>query len=151
MTKQPAGGTPQEATMEILAQYIKDLSFEAPGARQLFTGQPNIEVHMNVRAEAVDAEKGEHAVSLDIKASATANDKAPIFLLELTYTGVFSFQNVPQENLHLALYVNAPHHLFPFARSILAHLTAENGLPPLLLAPVNFLKLYSESQNASLN
>jgi preprotein translocase subunit SecB len=132
--------------MGILAQYIKDLSFEVPNARQDVEKASDIEVNMHVRTDHPGEDK--HTVFLDIKASAKQKGE-PLFLLELTYAGLFLLQNFSQKDLALALYVEGPRLLFPFARSLLAHVTAEGGFPPLYLAPVNFLEMYEKNLSST--
>ncbi|MDR0661871.1 MAG: protein-export chaperone SecB [Holosporales bacterium] len=132
--------------MGILAQYIKDLSFEVPNARQNVEKAPDIEVNMHVRTDRPGEDK--HTVFLDIRASAKQKGE-PLFLLELTYAGLFLLQNFSQKDLALALYVEGPRLLFPFARSFLAHVTAEGGFPPLYLAPVNFLEMYEKNLSSA--
>ncbi|MDR0406795.1 MAG: protein-export chaperone SecB [Holosporales bacterium] len=131
-------------SMSILTQYIKDLSFEATEvARQSIEETPHLQINMQVQTS--DIEKNIHAISLETKASALLK-ASPLFVLELTYVGIFSIENLPENMLPLALYVECPRLLFPFVRSIIAHLTGDGGFPPLYLAPVNFMEMYEKRQ-----
>jgi preprotein translocase subunit SecB len=141
MTKQPEE-KPAGPAIGILAQYIKDLSFEVPNAHQTLEAMPNFEINMQVRAE--ESVNSTYTVFLDIKAS-SAQKATTLFILELTYAGLFALRNFSQQDLPLALYVEGPRLLFPFARSLLAHITSEGGFPPLYLAPVNFLEMYEKN------
>lgn len=132
----------QQQPIVINAQYIKDLSFEAPHAPQIFgllrDNQPNISVNINVNATPM----GENVFEVVIDAAATckAQDQTA-FILELSYAGLFTL-NVPQEHLQPVLLIECPRLLFPFARNILAEASRDGGFPPLMLGPVDFVAMY---------
>ncbi len=132
----------QGPRMSILTQYIKDLSFENPrGPIALAQGQqrPEIQVRVDVRAEQLDAERHEIVLELNIEAKVP---EGPVFLLELTYGGLFALANIPEDSLQPLLLVECPRLLFPFARRIVADLTRDGGFPPLMLDPIDFVSLY---------
>ncbi|MDR2417067.1 MAG: protein-export chaperone SecB [Holosporales bacterium] len=139
--------TPKETpapSISILAQYIKDLSFEAPGATRVSReAVPDLQINMHVSTSSL--EKSTHAVLLETKASA-AQGKETLFVLELVYAGVFSLESIPENMLPLALYIECPRLLFPFVRNIVAHITGEGSFPPLYLAPVDFMAMYEKHQ-----
>lgn len=137
-----AAGRKARPQIGIRSQYVKDLSFEnpaAPGRPAQAEGAPDIGV--DVQVEARPLADGSYEVSLKITADAR-RDKAPVFLLELTYDGVFTFVDVPEEALEPALLVECPRLIFPFARRVVADVTRDGGFPPLLLTPIDFLALY---------
>ena len=132
-------------SIQINAQYIKDLSFEAPGLPMILSelkGAPSISVDIDVKAN-----KGSeklYAVDLTIKTKAVKpDDQKPVFLCELTYGGLVTL-DVPQEHIEPLLLVEIPHLLFPYARAIVANTTREAGLPPLQINPVDFASLYRQ-------
>ncbi|NQW01493.1 MAG: protein-export chaperone SecB [Rhodospirillales bacterium] len=132
----------------INAQYIKDLSFEAPAAPGIFQimqqKQPDINVTVNVEANGFD--KNVFEIILSISAHATVDDDTA-FLLELDYAGVFTL-NAEPEHIHPLAYIECPRLLFPFARAILANATREGGFPPLMLGTVDFVAMFQrEMQN----
>lgn len=132
----------QGPRMSILTQYIKDLSFENPRGPIAFAqGQtrPEIQVRVDVRAESLDAERHEIVLELNIEAKVP---EGPVFLLELTYGGLFALANIPEDSLQPLLMVECPRILFPFARRIVADLTRDGGFPPLMLDPIDFVSLY---------
>ncbi len=139
-------------SIQINAQYIKDLSFEGPalpGILAEMTTPPQIAVDIDVKvAKAADNVFG---VDLTIKANATKQeDKKTVFICELTYGGLVTL-NVPAEHVEPLLLIEIPHLLFPYARAIMANTTREAGLPPLQINPVDFAALYRqkvESQQA---
>ncbi|MFQ5535595.1 MAG: protein-export chaperone SecB [Sphingomonadales bacterium] len=133
----------------ILAQYVKDLSFENPGAPQSLQEfgkeQPKIDISVNVNAARVGEEGYE--VALNISAAAKNEDKQR-FLVELVYAGLFGIRNLPEESLEAFLLIECPRILFPFARRIVADVTRDGGFPPLLLEPIDFGTLYQKHMEA---
>lgn len=139
-----AGGAQQAATprFAILAQYIRDLSFENPGgpmALQQARTQPNIDIRVDVRGRKVA--DGRHEVELALDVNARVADQ-PLFVLELVYAGLFEVSGFPPEALQPLLMVECPRVLFPFARRLVADLTRDGGFPPLMLDLVDFAALY---------
>ncbi|MFD2235223.1 protein-export chaperone SecB [Phaeospirillum tilakii] len=137
--------TPQDDTapsLKIHGQYIKDLSFEVPGAPQVFfdgDGQaPDIALQVDVNATPVA--EGAFEVVLRLRTEARAGEKT-LFIAELDYAGLFSVQ-VPEEHLGPCLLIECPRLLFPYARAIVASLTRDSGFPPLALQPLDFVALY---------
>ena len=127
----------------VLAQYVKDLSFENPNAPQSLSqpAQPQINVTVNVTANPVAASDVEVALRLEGKAE---TDGKVLFSVELVFAGVFRLQNVPQENVHPLMMIECPRLLFPFAREIMANAVRNGGFPPLLLDPIDFVALYQQ-------
>ena len=126
----------------INAQYIKDLSFEAPSAPGVFQVMqqkaPDINVSVNVDSNMF--ENNVYEIVLTIAAHATV-DEETAFLLELEYAGVFTL-NCDPEHIHPMAYIECPRLLFPFARAILANTTREGGFPPLMLGTVDFVAMF---------
>ena len=130
----------------IRTQYIKDLSFENPSAADRppeAERSPDIQVNVQVAVRRLEAPNFE--VTLQIMANAKYQEK-PVFLVELTYAGVFTLIGIPQEALEPTLLVECPRLLFPFARRVVADVTRDGGFPPLLLGPIDFLALYRNGQ-----
>lgn len=149
---QTPGGAPQGAAggaqaaaqprLAIVNQYVKDLSFENPGAPQALTAagaRPQIGVRVNVTTHALEGDR--HEVVLHVNAEAKTGDQAT-FVLELAYAGVFGLSNVPQETAQPVLLIECPRLLFPFARRVVADVTRDGGFPPLMIEPIDFLGLF---------
>lgn len=142
-------GAPPEAQaipqLNVLAQYIKDLSFENPNAPSSLAPnqqQPAINIQINVTANNV----AEHDYEVILKIDGKADQGAQVlFNFELSYGGVFRVQNVPQESLHPFVMIECPRLLFPFAREIISKAVRDGGFPPLLLDPVDFVGLYRQN------
>lgn len=125
------------------AQYIKDLSFETPGPIVMMNAKeaPAINLNIEVRAHAQEGQEHMFEVELHVTADA-ARDKTRVFMLELTYAGLFTLGNLPEQSIPPVLLIECPRLLFPFARAIVADVTRDGGFPPLALAPVDFADIY---------
>lgn len=138
---QPQVGMPQIA---VLAQYVKDLSFENPNAPRSMaptTQQPAINIQVNV--DAAPMTETDVEVTLRIEGKAEGQGLL-LFGFELVFSGVFRIQNVPVDSLQPLILIECPRLLFPFAREIIATATRNGGFPPLLLNPIDFVALYRQ-------
>ena len=134
----------KSASLNVLAQYIKDLSFESPLAPNFGMPQgqgPALNVQINVNAKPMS--ETDFAVELAITSKAEFEKKV-LFAIELIYGGVFRIQNVPSESMHPLVLIECPRLLFPFARQIIADTVRDGGFPPLMLDPVDFAALYRQ-------
>nr|WP_186009208.1 protein-export chaperone SecB [Tropicibacter naphthalenivorans] len=139
-----AAEAPQAPKMNILAQFIRDMSFENILAQKGVSGevQPDVQVQVNLDAKKRTAEN-QYEVVMKLKVdskSKTGSDQ--LFLLELDYAGVFHIENVPEEQLHPFLLIECPRMLFPFVRRIVSDVSRDGGFPPLNLETIDFLALY---------
>jgi preprotein translocase subunit SecB len=144
--EQVAQTTPPPVQVKVVAQYIKDLSFENPNIEKLLKepgDQPNLQLSINVGAKNVGPQLYESSIEFNAQAS---NKQGEIYQLELVYGGLFRLENIPEQALEPFLLVNCPSILFPFVRRIAADLTREGGFPPLLLDPFDFGSLYMRRQ-----
>ncbi|MDD5585824.1 MAG: protein-export chaperone SecB [Alphaproteobacteria bacterium] len=138
----PDGAPAAPVQIAVNNQYIKDFSFESPGAPQVFaqlTAMPALNVGVNVQTRTLA--ENIYEVVLMLKLEAKAGDKTA-FIAELAYGGVITVPPVPEEALRFVLLVEAPRLLFPFARSIVANAVSDGGFPPLLINPIDFVALY---------
>lgn len=137
----------QTVRMQVLAQFIRDMSFENNVARKGLSSadvQPDIQV-----AVSLDARKRAAANQYDVisKYRVTSKNKTndeTLFLLEVEYAGIFHVEGVPEEQLHPFLLIECPRLLFPFARRIISDVTRDGGFPPLNIDTVDFLALYRQ-------
>jgi len=141
----PTGATNGEKpkqTISVLAQYVKDFSFESPGAPRSLRAQnkaPGIAVNVNVSANPLSDKEYDVVLTLSAKA---AHDKDVLFNVELTYGGAFRVEGFAQEHILPILFIECPRLLFPFARQIIADATRNGGFPPLLLDPIDFAQMF---------
>ena len=137
------------AAIGIVAQYIKDLSFESPNSPQSLAANqpsPQIEVNLDVQAKPLGGSRFE--VALRITATAK-RDTNTVFVAEVLHAGVFDVQGLPQEHWQAACLVECPRFIFPYARHVLANLTRDGGFPPLMLDPIDFAAMYRQQQAAA--
>ena len=128
----------------VLAQYVRDMSFENILAQKGITGdaQPEIKVQVNLDARKRGAE-GQFEVITKLKVESNAKATGdPLFVLELEYAGVFEVKGVPEDQMHPYLLVECPRITFPFLRRIVSDVTRDGGFPPLNLETIDFVALY---------
>jgi preprotein translocase subunit SecB len=138
---------PTMPKMQILGQFIRDMSFENIAAQNSVQSQiqPDIQVQVALDARKRETE-GQYDVIMKLKIESKTKDETPqsIFLLELEYGGIFKVENVQQEQLHPFLLIECPRMLFPFVRRIVSDVTRDGGYPPLNLDTIDFLALYRQ-------
>jgi preprotein translocase subunit SecB len=162
MTEANGNATPApeaQLRMQVLAQFIRDMSFENAVAQKGLQGgevQPDVQVQVSL-----DARKRpvDHQFEVICKFKVTSKNKATgdtLFLLELDYGGIFHIEGVADEQLHPFLLIECPRLLFPFVRRIISDVTRDGGFPALNVDMVDFLALYrqelarrAEAQKAS--
>ncbi|MEM8855370.1 MAG: protein-export chaperone SecB [Pseudomonadota bacterium] len=141
----PTAGATQagaQPSVRVMAQYIKDLSFEnprAPASLQKRDTQPAINIGVNVGARGLTDNDYEVTLTLEAKA---AEEDSTNFEVELKYAGVIRVENMKQEHLQPFLLIEGPRLLFPFARQIVADAVRNGGFPPLMIDPIDFVTLY---------
>ncbi|MEO0342522.1 MAG: protein-export chaperone SecB [Pseudomonadota bacterium] len=130
-----------QPSVNVITQYIRDMSFENIAAQKSLKGdlKPEISVQVNLDAQAMEKERFELILKLNVTAK---SEGADVFLLELEYAGQFVIKGVPEEQLHAVLMIECPRLLFPFARRIIRDVTADGGFPPLNVDNIDFVMLY---------
>lgn len=137
------GQAPAEPGIRVLAQFIRDLSFENPRAPEaLRAGATQPQIDMGVEMNARGREDGFFEVDLKLSARAARED-GPVFHIELLYGGVFQIEGVSAEDLEPVLLIECPRFLFPFARRVISDVTSDGGFPPFLLDPIDFAGVYA--------
>ena len=134
------------ASLNALAQYAKDISFENPNAPRSLTPQqtgPQISIQVNVNAKQLADTDFE--VDLSLEGNAKIADEV-LFAFDLTYAGVFRIRNIPADQLHPVVMIECPRLLFPFARQIVAEAVRNGGFPPLYIDPIDFVGLYNQKR-----
>jgi preprotein translocase subunit SecB len=135
----PAGEQSGPPVIQIISQYVKDLSFENP-SMGVNIRQPQIDFTVDLQARRV-SENGPFEVLLKLRVNAVQEEKT-IFLLEIAYGSLFVLDKIPQEALQPILLIECPRLMFPFVRRIIADLVSDGGLPPLMIEPIDFAQLY---------
>lgn len=141
--------------LSILAQFVRDLSFENPGAGLPINSRPDLPVRIDANARQLPQknENGEpdneiYEVALKIEAKAVV-DNRNIYVASLDYVGIFRLSGAPQNLIEPILLAECPRILFPFARRVIADATRDGGYPPLMLDPVDFMALYRQRLDAA--
>jgi len=138
-------------------QYTKDLSFEVPNAPAIFAqlrSAPHVNINLDVQVRRIEDEHTVFEVTLTVRAEGTATpptangatEEKPtvVFIADLAYAGIFTLTGIPENQQEPILLVECPRLLFPFARNILADVTRDGGLPPVLLGPIDFVGLWQQ-------
>ncbi len=133
--------------IRVTAQYIRDLSFENPKAPESLRPGTTPESAVAVDINAGKIGETLYEVELKISVKVTAK-KAPLFLVELKYAGLFDIKGIEGNELETALLVYSPSLLFPFVRRIIADVTRDGGFPPMMLDPVDFGRLFMDRKAA---
>jgi preprotein translocase subunit SecB len=139
-----ANGAVEQPGIRILAQFVRDFSFENPRAPEALRqggAQPQIDLGVEMNARGRD----DGLFEVDLKLSARANrEDGALFVVELLYGGLFQITGVGAEDMEPVLLIECPRYLFPFARRIIADITAEGGFPPFMLDPIDFAGVYAQ-------
>jgi preprotein translocase subunit SecB len=133
---------PDSPHLRVLAQYVKELSFQnvMAATASAYDIQPTIDMGVEVKSR--PAGQGDATeVDLCINVQARRGDQ-PMFAVNLVYAGMFQFMNVRPDDIEPLIWIECPRLLFPFSRQILADITREGGYPPLLINPIDFTPLY---------
>jgi preprotein translocase subunit SecB len=142
-TNEPNGGEFAGPQIRVLAQFVRDLSFENPRAPESLrpTGvQPQIDIGVELNARG----RQDTLYEVDIKFTAAAQIEGdPVFQVELLYGGLFQISGVPEEAMEPVLLIECPRFLFPFVRKVVADVTMEGGFPPFMLDPIDFAGIYA--------
>ena len=144
-TEQQAEQPPQ-VKMQVLGQFIRDMSFEnilaQKGAKGEVKPELKVEVALDARKRSVE---NQFEVITKFKVNSSNHESGDaLFLLELDYAGIFHVENVPEDQLHPFLMIECPRMLFPFVRRIVSDVTRDGGFPPVNLDNVDFLALYRQ-------
>ncbi|WP_106746655.1 protein-export chaperone SecB [Yoonia maritima] len=155
-----AAAQPAQVKSRVMAQYIRDMSFENILAQKGVSGeaQPEIQVQVNLDARKRAADN-QYEVITKLNITSKTKDKGePLFVLEIEYAGVFHVEGVPEEQMHPYLLIECPRITFPFLRRIVSDITRDGGFPALNLETIDFVALYrselarrAEAEKAKVN
>ncbi|WP_269715123.1 protein-export chaperone SecB [Caulobacter sp. NIBR2454] len=133
----------EQIGVRVIAQFVRDLSFENPGAPEALRGGGQPEIDMGVEMNARGRTDGLFEVDLKLSARATRGPDA-VFHVEVVYGGLFQVTGVNEDDLEPVLLIECPRFLFPFARRLIADVTSEGGFPPFLIDPIDFAGVYAQ-------
>ena len=132
-------------SIRILAQYIRDLSFENPRAPASLVGGEAPKIDLEVELSAARIEANQFQLDMKLSVGATRSGET-VFQVELVYGGVFQLDNVGDADLEPIVLMECPRYLFPFARQIIANVVADGGFPPFRMEPLDFAGIYMARQ-----
>ncbi|MFT4619004.1 MAG: preprotein translocase subunit SecB [Sulfitobacter sp.] len=139
--------TPAQPRLQVMGQFIKDMSFENIAAQKAVQNaeQPDIQVQVNLDARKRANTENQYEVSIKLKIEAkTKTGGETIFIMELDYAGIFLIENVPEDQMHPFLLIECPRMIFPFVRRIVSDVSRDGGFPPLNLETIDFIALYRQ-------
>lgn len=132
---------------QILAQFVRDLSFENVIAQKGMQGgdvSPEVQVQVSIDARKRSTENQYEVISKFKVVSTNRNDAATLFVCELDYAGIFNIEGVPEDQLHPFLMIECPRMLFPFVRRIISDVTRDGGFAAFNMDPIDFVALYRQ-------
>ncbi len=141
---QPQQAQQPQVKMQVLAQYIRDLSFENILAQKGTGGEvkPDVQVQVGLDAKKRNVENQYEVLTKFTVTSKNKDTGDVLFAMELDYGGVFLIEGIPDQQLHPFLMIECPRMLFPFVRRIVSDLTRDGGFPALNLDTVDFMSIY---------
>lgn len=142
----PSGGSsPPQPQFGVLAQYVKDFSFENPNAPSALIQRPNnrpeVNVHVDINARRLASDQFESELRLNIEAKLEGQVQ---YIIDLSYAGLFVIQGVSNENLEPILLIECPRLIFPYARRVISDATRDGGFLPLNIEPIDFATIYRQ-------
>jgi preprotein translocase subunit SecB len=132
-------GGENKPNLQIIGQYIKDLSFENPGAPAVLGANPEMELGVDLQAKPAGPDLFEVVLSMRVRANVEGK---PLFILELAYAALVRMVNIPEQAAQQMLLIQTPYMMYPFARRIMADMVRDGGMPPLMIEPIDFATLY---------
>jgi len=135
----------QQSQIRIERLYLKDSSFESPGAPSIFTAQwqPQNQVDINTTVNSLGDDR--HEVVLSATVTSRRDDEHVAFVVEVQYAGIFAIEGVNQQQRHQVLGIMCPNTLFPYVRETLDSLVVRGGFPALQMAPINFERIFAQA------
>ena len=137
----------EQAAFSMQKIYVKDLSFEAPGAPEVFNFKdgyrPDVNLELNTSSRNIEGDAYEVTLNITVTAK---NDDTVLFLAECKQAGVFLVANMDDANKRHTLGSFCPSVLFPYARTMISEMITHGGFPQLLLAHINFEQLFQAQE-----
>lgn len=138
----------QQTVFQVQRVYLKDASFECPGAPDVFLQEwkPKVNVQLNNSARRV-GETSEYEVEVTVTVTAKdENEEKTFYLAEVKQAGIFTVEGIEGEDRAQLLGAYCPGLLFPYAREAISDLVAKGSFPQMLLQPINFEALYQQKR-----
>ncbi len=135
----------QKRAFQVQRIYVKDISFEVPGAPEVFleTGQPKVNVQLGNQARKIT--DSEFEVVVEVTVTAEVNEKTA-YIAEVKQAGIFTISGAEKAELDQLLGAYCPNLLFPYVREAVASLTGKGSFPAFHLQLINFDALFQQAQ-----
>lgn len=135
-----------EATFILHSRYVKDSSFENPGAPVTATiKDPHIDIGVKINAQ----QGGDlYEIELAYRITGSHDDKI-LFHADITYAGLFEVHGASTEQITRLIYVEAPRMLYPYAARVVADMARDGGLPGLSTEEPDFLSIWKMRSDQS--
>lgn len=136
-----------QRTFQLQRIYTKDVSFEVPGAPDIFRKQwqPKVNVQLNTEARRLAETESDYEVVLSLTVTAASEEKT-VYLVEIKQAGVFTLAGIEGDEREQLLGAYCPNLLFPYARELVSDLVSRGTFPQLLLQPINFDALFMDAK-----
>jgi preprotein translocase subunit SecB len=137
----------QGPSIQVVAQYIKDMSLENPNSPASIVGgwgAPETNVQINIRTQQLKDDMHEATLMFRIEARVPKQENKVAFIIELAYAATVQLKNVQEDNVSPVLMIEVPKLIFPFAREVIADATVKAGFPPLYMQPISFEAIYAQ-------
>ena len=144
------GAGETNAQLSLQKVYIKDASFEVPGAPQIFQEQGQPQVQLNLSQQVGTLADNVYEVVLTVTVTCKLAEKTA-YLAEVQQAGVFGMSGFDMANRDAVLATYCPNVLFPYARQIVSDLIQNGGFPPFLLQPLNFDAIYADQMRRRID
>jgi preprotein translocase subunit SecB len=143
-----AAGQIDESAVKFIIQriYVKDSSFEAPNAPDIFREEYKPGVQFNMTTKTSNFEDSMYEVILTMTAEVKNSDDKVLFIAEVQQAGIFRIEGLEGENLTQVLHITCPNILFPYGRENIDNLANKGSFPSLMLAPVNFEAAFAQAR-----
>ncbi len=134
---------PSQPQFTIQRIYLKDLSFETPNTPQIFNGQGEAAINVDLNSSASRLAESVYEVVLSLTVTNKLADKVA-YLVEVKQAGIFSLSGFTEHDLNGMLHSYCPNILFPYVREVISDVVSKGSFPQLILAPINFDAVYAQ-------
>ena len=129
---------PEANVLHFLGYTVDELTFNLKPADTVDT-EKSIELLPKLSRKIEKTNDENYSISIGV----TLDQEDLPFTAQVSMTGRFLLQGI--KNPEQTMKVNAAAILYPYVRAAISMLTTLANVPPVVLPPVNFVKLYEES------
>ena len=138
------GGEQAGPQLSVQKIYVKDASFEAPGAPHIFQEQGQSRVELNLGQKATQLAPNVYEIILTVTVTCKVGEKTA-YLAEVQQAGIFGCAGFDPQQLDMVIGTYCPHVVFPYARQAISNMIEQGGFPAFLMQPINFEQIYADN------